>query len=62
MQGKVPKTLIVNVKDLDEYEEYLTKLYPNGIIPVLRDGLLRYKNIPLAISDQIKQGECLIEL
>lgn len=60
--GTKIKTLIVNSEDLVNYENELSKLYPNGIIPIHRDGLLRYKNIPLGISDKLKPGECELEI
>lgn len=53
LQGIIPKELIVNVKDLEAYENELAKLYPIG-------GRLRFKNVPLSISDQLEPGECRI--
>lgn len=58
--GKEPKTLIVNLQDLCEYEEYLSGTYESGIIPTI-GGVLRYKNIPLGVSEELKRGEWAIE-
>jgi hypothetical protein len=60
LQGKQPKTLIVNEEDLCEYEQYLSKVYPNGIMPIY-GGVLRYKMIPLGISKELKRGEVALE-
>lgn len=59
--GTKIKTLIVNSEDLVNYENALAE-FSGGIIPVKKDGLLRYKNIPLGISDQLKPGECELEI
>jgi hypothetical protein len=59
-QGKQPRTLIVNQQDLEEYEQYLSKIYEGGIIPIY-GGVLRYKDIPLGISDQLERGEVMLE-
>lgn len=59
--GTKIKTLIVNSEDLVNYENALAE-FSGGIIPVKKDGLLRYKNIPLGVSDQLKPGECELEI
>ncbi len=60
-QGNVPKTLIVNREDFNDYEDELAKLYPGGIIPAI-EGYIRYKNIPLGIADSLGRNECALEL
>ncbi len=58
--GKI-KTLIVNSEDLVKYENALAE-FSSGIVPIKKDGLLRYKNIPLGVSDLLKPGECELEI
>ena len=60
--GTKVKFLIVNKEDLIEYENELASLSPGGIIAIDKSGYLKYKNIPLAISEHLNRGECELEI
>jgi hypothetical protein len=59
LTGKSIKTLIVNQKDLESYEDWIASLN-QGVIPTF-NGVLTYKNVPLGISEQLQPGECAVE-
>jgi hypothetical protein len=60
-KGIIPKTIIVNQQDLEDYTIFIVEKY-GGIIPTNSKGEMCYKNIPIGISNSLKRNECTIVL
>lgn len=61
LERRTPTRIIVNAQDLTAYDEYLFDKYKGGAIPTYR-GQLIFMGIPVGISDDLKPGECVLEI